>query len=43
MHMARVDEADVLEAARRLRGIERMEQIKYAILEKSGGITIVPK
>jgi uncharacterized membrane protein YcaP (DUF421 family) len=43
MQMARIDEADVLEAARRLRCIERMDQIKYAILEKSGGITIVPK
>ena len=42
MQIVRVDEADVLEAARRLRGLERMDQIKYAILEQSGGITIVP-
>lgn len=43
MRQARVDEADILEAARRLQGLERMEQIKYAVLEQSGGISIVPR
>lgn len=43
MRKARVDEADVMEAARRLRGIERVEQIKFAVLEVSGGITVIPK
>lgn len=43
MRKARLDRADVLEAARRLQGLERMEQIKYAVLESSGGISIVPK
>jgi uncharacterized membrane protein YcaP (DUF421 family) len=38
----RVDEGDILSRARELQGLERMEQIKYAILERSGGITIVP-
>ena len=28
---------------RRLRGLERMEQIKYAVLERDGKITIVPE
>ena len=42
MRTARVDEYDVLEAARKLRGLEEMSQIKYAILEVSGGITVVP-
>ncbi len=42
MKKSRVDEADVLEAARRLQGLERMEQIKYAVLERNGGITIIP-
>jgi uncharacterized membrane protein YcaP (DUF421 family) len=42
MARSRVDESDVMEAARRLRGLERMEQIKYAILETSGGITVIP-
>jgi uncharacterized membrane protein YcaP (DUF421 family) len=43
MERARVEEEDVLEAARRLQGLERMDQIKYAVLEKSGGISIIPK
>ncbi len=43
MARARVDRQDVLEAARRLQGLERMDQIKYAVLEQSGGISIVPK
>jgi uncharacterized membrane protein YcaP (DUF421 family) len=43
MNKARIDEADILEAARRLQGLERMDQIKYAVLENSGGITIVPR
>lgn len=42
MAMARVDEDDVLEAARRLQGLERMDQIKYAVIEVNGGITIIP-
>lgn len=41
--MARVDEDDILEEARRLQGLERMDQIKYAVLERSGGISIIPK
>lgn len=43
MRSERVDIGDVLESARKHHGIERMEQIKYAVLEKSGGITIIPK
>jgi len=39
---ARLDEDDILEAARRLRGLENMRQIKYAVLEKSGDITVIP-
>jgi uncharacterized membrane protein YcaP (DUF421 family) len=39
---ARVDENDILEAARRLRGLENLSQIKYAVLEKDGSITIIP-
>jgi uncharacterized membrane protein YcaP (DUF421 family) len=40
---ARVDEEDVLMAARESHGLERMDQIKYAVLERSGGITVIPK
>jgi uncharacterized membrane protein YcaP (DUF421 family) len=43
MDKARVDESDVLTAARELQGLERMDQIKYAVLERSGGISIIPK
>lgn len=43
MVKARVDEFDVLSAARHLQGLERMDQIKYAVLERSGGISIIPK
>lgn len=43
MHKARVDESHILVAARTLQGLERMDQIKYAVLERSGGISIIPK
>lgn len=43
MKKVRVDEADVLIAARILQGLERMDQIKYAVLERNGGISIIPK
>lgn len=43
MHKARVDESDVMTAARELQGLKRMEQIEYAVLERSGAISIVPK
>ena len=42
MRKERVDPSDVLEAARHHHGLERLDQVKYAILERSGGITIVP-
>ena len=42
MRKARIDEEDILEAARRLQGIERLDQIKYAVLEVSGGISVIP-
>ena len=42
MRRARVTEDNILESARRLHGLERMDQIKFAILEGTGEITIVP-
>jgi uncharacterized membrane protein YcaP (DUF421 family) len=42
LHKARLTEADVLAAARRSRGIERLADIKYAILEASGEISVIP-
>jgi len=43
MDKARFDVDDVLSAARHLQGIERLDQIRYAVLERSGGISIIPK
>lgn len=42
MNKAKVDESDVLHAARMNFGLEKMEEIKYAVLEKDGSISIVP-
>ncbi|MBW3537915.1 DUF421 domain-containing protein [Candidatus Parcubacteria bacterium] len=43
LNKERIDEGDILQAARSSQGLERLDQIKYAVLEKSGGISIVPK
>lgn len=43
MNQERVDENDILEAAREMQGLEDLSQIKYAVLERSGQITIVPQ
>ena len=43
MRRARVDAGDVMEAARQLQGLERMDQIKYSVLERTGGISIIPR
>ncbi len=43
MDKERIDEQDILAAARQGQGLERMDQIKYAILEVGGGISIIPK
>ena len=40
---SRIDEEDIMAAARESQGLERMDQIKYAILETSGTISIIPK
>ena len=39
----RVDEDDVLEAARSKQGVGRMADIRYAILERDGSISIIPR
>lgn len=43
MAWARVDDEDILQAAREKQGLQRMDQISYAVLEVSGGISIVPR
>lgn len=40
---ARLREEDILLAARQSQGLERMEQIRFAILEKNGRISIIPE
>lgn len=42
MAMTHVTRDDILQTARQSQGLERMEQIKYAVLENSGGISIIP-
>ena len=43
MDKARVDEDDVLDAARESCGLEHMDQIRHAILERDGQISIIPR
>jgi uncharacterized membrane protein YcaP (DUF421 family) len=43
MQRAQVDEDDVLTAAQRQLGLERLDQVKYAVLERSGGIAVIAK
>jgi uncharacterized membrane protein YcaP (DUF421 family) len=38
----RVDEGDLLEAARARHGLERLSQVKYAVIERDGKLQIVP-
>ncbi len=42
MQRARITPDNILASARRLHGLERIDQIKFAILEATGEITIVP-
>ncbi|HEY0898160.1 MAG TPA: YetF domain-containing protein [Sphingobacteriaceae bacterium] len=42
MDKERVSMEDILEAARSSQGLENLEQVKYAILEKDGSISIIP-
>jgi len=43
MNRAGINREDILEAARSSQGILRMEQIKYAVLEVNGHISIIPE
>jgi uncharacterized membrane protein YcaP (DUF421 family) len=42
LERARLTADQVLESGRRIHGLERMDEIKYAILEASGEISIIP-
>lgn len=39
---ARIDLDEVMDAAREQHGLERLEQIKFAVLEVGGNISIIP-
>lgn len=43
MQRARVDESDILERARQSQGLERLDDVKFAVLERDGSISIVPR
>jgi uncharacterized membrane protein YcaP (DUF421 family) len=42
MRRMHVDATDILERGRELHGLKRMDQVKYAVLERDGQISIVP-
>lgn len=42
MAKAKINVDDILEAARKTQGIDSLDQVKYAVLEKDGGISIIP-
>jgi uncharacterized membrane protein YcaP (DUF421 family) len=39
----RIEKVEILDAGREYHGLESMDEIKYAVLEPNGTITIVPK
>jgi uncharacterized membrane protein YcaP (DUF421 family) len=39
----RVDESDILAAARRDHGLHRLDEIDYAVMERTGSLSIIPK
>ena len=43
MDRLKVDEEDLIEAAREQEGIATLEEIRYAVLERHGQISIIPK
>lgn len=43
INAARIDEEDIMEAARKSHGIGKLSQIRHAVLEKSGEISIIPR
>ena len=42
MRKERVDVDDVLDTARETHGIDRLDQVRYAVLERNGKISIIP-
>jgi uncharacterized membrane protein YcaP (DUF421 family) len=42
MARERIDEDDILEAARENLGLHSLDQIRFALLERTGGISVIP-
>jgi uncharacterized membrane protein YcaP (DUF421 family) len=42
MARERIEEDDILEAAREKLGLDSLDQIRFALLERTGGISIIP-
>lgn len=42
MRKEHVSKDEILQAARSLQGLESLEEVKFAVLETSGGISVVP-
>jgi uncharacterized membrane protein YcaP (DUF421 family) len=40
---SRISESEILQAARTTQGLERLDQVKYAVLERTGEISIIPQ
>jgi uncharacterized membrane protein YcaP (DUF421 family) len=43
MERERIDEQDILHAARDREGIGSLDELEYAVLEQTGEITVIPK
>jgi uncharacterized membrane protein YcaP (DUF421 family) len=43
MRKSNVSEDDILEQARMVHSLERMDQIKHAVLKRTGSISVVPR
>ncbi len=43
MARERVDEEDILQAGRQLLGLSSLDQVRYAVVERDGTISVVPK
>lgn len=43
MKRERVDEGDILASARERHGVERLDQVKHAVVEATGGISVIPQ
>lgn len=43
MERAHIGVEEILQSAREAHGVESMDQVKYAVLEKSGGISVIPR